>query len=520
MKRFILISVLLLNADLLLFAQTADNKWNLGFSAGTTQYSGDIANGLLDFNTVTLQNNSVGSIHLTRYLTKNFDIAFMGSLGATGYYKGNQTFKQEIINFSGAFKYKVANQKLVEEKSIIRPYILAGLGMDRYKSKSGTPGGTPIDGFVLIGGGMNFMVSDKVAIFYQASYSYLFSDNRDNLVKGSLNDGYLIHSLGFNVNLGSAKDSDGDGVADKLDECAATPSKVKVNEKGCPLDGDGDGVADYQDKCPNTPGLAALAGCPDRDKDGVTDADDQCPDEAGLSALNGCPDTDSDGIIDSKDKCPNVKGILAFEGCPDTDNDGIQDSEDLCPTVAGIKLFKGCPDTDNDGIQDSEDLCPNMRGPVTTKGCPDTDLDGVHDGIDRCPTIAGVAENQGCPAIKPDVTQLFKKALQGIQFEPGKAIIKKSSNVILNAVVKVLDENPTYNLSIAGHTDDVGDDEKNMTLSKDRADAVAKYMIIKGISPERLTTFGYGETRPVDSNKTAAGRTRNRRVELNVEFKK
>lgn len=516
-KTFTFILLLLLIAGA--WAQNQDKKWNLGISAGTTQYAGDLSNDLLDFNSDALDNNSVVSLNVSRYLTPYLDLYAMGSFGAIGHY-GSPSFKQEIINFNASLKYNIANVKLTQEKSPLRPYVLFGAGFDRYKNKIGVTGGsTPFDGLLHGGAGVNLFVSDNVALFFQVTGSYVFSDNRDNLTEGDFNDGYVIHSLGINFNLGKAKDSDGDGISDKLDACAGTPAGVKTDENGCPLDSDKDGIADYQDKCPQIAGMSGVGGCPDKDKDGVADGDDQCPDVAGLPTLAGCPDTDGDGITDAKDKCPNVKGILAFEGCPDTDNDGIQDNDDLCPTVAGVKLFKGCPDTDNDGIQDSEDLCPDKKGPSTTKGCPDTDLDGVHDGIDRCPTIAGVGENQGCPAVKADITQLFQKALQGIQFEPGKAIIKKTSNSILDGVVKVMVENPSYNLSISGHTDNVGDASKNLTLSKDRADAVAKYLIAKGVGPDRLTTFGYGSEKPVDTNKTAAGRTRNRRVELQVEFK-
>lgn len=288
-----------------------------------------------------------------------------------------------------------------------------------------------------------------------------------------------------------------------------------------------------------------MQGCPDSDKDGVSDNEDQCPNEPGIAQFKGCPDTDGDGIIDSKDKCPNVKGTPLFDGCPDRDGDGIRDEDDMCPDVKGVAQFKGCPDSDGDGIEDTKDMCPQLKGPEKTNGCPDTDNDGVHDGIDRCPTVAGspehfgcpdtdadgvyddldrcitipgVAANQGCPEIKKETKKLFEKALQGIQFETGKAIIKPVSFPILNAIVKVMKENPSYKLMVGGHTDDVGEDVMNMTLSQDRASSVANYLITHGVDPMRVTATGYGETLPVDTNKSDKGRTRNRRVEFNVEF--
>jgi outer membrane protein OmpA-like peptidoglycan-associated protein len=109
-------------------------------------------------------------------------------------------------------------------------------------------------------------------------------------------------------------------------------------------------------------------------------------------------------------------------------------------------------------------------------------------------------------------------ALRGINFETGKAIIKGTSFQILNDIVLIMQENPEYKLEINGHTDDVGNDAMNLKLSQDRADAVKKYLVDKGIDPSRMTAKGYGETMPVADNKTSDGRALNRRVEFKVVF--
>jgi hypothetical protein len=121
-------------------------------------------------------------------------------------------------------------------------------------------------------------------------------------------------------------------------------------------------------------------------------------------------------------------------GCPwpDADNDSIPDKDDKCPTASGLKANSGCPDTDNDGVHDGIDRCPTVAGSPEHFGCPDTDADGVYDDLDRCITIPGVAANQGCPEIKKETKKLFEKALQGIQFETGKAIIKPLSFLQIN----------------------------------------------------------------------------------------
>ena len=137
-----------------------------------------------------------------------------------------------------------------------------------------------------------------------------------------------------------------DGVSDRKDKCPNTPAGVAVDETGCPLDSDGDGVADYIDDCPTIAGITSMNGCPDSDKDGITDKNDACPDVAGIVSLKGCPDTDGDGIADKDDKCPDTKKGWKVDasGCPlDQDKDGVVDSEDDCPTVAGPKENKGCP---------------------------------------------------------------------------------------------------------------------------------------------------------------------------------
>ncbi len=153
----------------------------------------------------------------------------------------------------------------------------------------------------------------------------------------------------------------------------------------------------------------------------------------------------------------------------------------------------------------------------------DSDGDGVPDYLDKCPnTPKGAKVDEfGCEIVlelTKEVKTLFQKALQGIKFDTGKSTIKPVSFTILDAVVDVMKENPNYKLIIGGHTDNVGGEAMNMTLSKDRADAVSVYLIGKGISPERISSAGFGLTQPVDDNSTAAGRTRNRRVELSVEF--
>ncbi len=231
----------------------------------------------------------------------------------------------------------------------------------------------------------------------------------------------------------------------------------------------------------------------DRDKDGVVDSLDQCPDVPGIAALNGCPDRDGDGIADKDDKCPDVAGLAKYHGCPipDTDGDGINDEEDKCPNVAGVARYQGCP-------------------------VPDSDGDGVNDEEDKCPHEAGPASNFGCPVIDVKIVEKVNKAAQNIFFSTGSYKLLPKSFKSLKDVVQVMKDNPTYKISVDGYTDNTGNADKNLVLSENRAKSVKDYLVKNGVEEGRITSAGHGINDPVADNKTAAGRAKNRRVEMKL----
>jgi outer membrane protein OmpA-like peptidoglycan-associated protein len=280
---------------------------------------------------------------------------------------------------------------------------------------------------------------------------------------------------------------------------------------GCELDTDGDGVEDYRDKCPNTPEAAW-----------------------GKVDTLGCPlDTDGDGVPDYIDECPETPeaawGKVDEKGCPiDSDGDGVPDYLDACPDTPEAAYGKvdanGCPmDSDKDGVPDYLDQCPNTpeaaAGLVDSVGCPlDSDGDGVPDYIDQCPAVPGIEANKGCPEMKREVRQLLQKAMQGIEFETGKATIKKKSFPLLDKIAEIFIENSNYIIEVQGHTDDVGKAEVNKKISEKRAQAVMKYLEKKGVAAERMSAVGYGPDVPIADNRTKAGRQKNRRVEFKITF--
>lgn len=314
-------------------------------------------------------------------------------------------------------------------------------------------------------------------------------------------------------------DSDMDGIQDTEDDCPNTAGLAEF--RGCP-DTDGDGIPDKDDDCPEIAGLAVFKGCPDTDNDSIPDPKDDCPEIAGLPQFNGCPDTDGDGIMDSEDACPDAAGPIENNGCPDTDGDGLFDFLDDCPTVAGPRENKGCPwpDTDGDGILDKDDKCPYLKGPIANEGCPyqDTDNDGVLDKDDACPNTPGPVENKGCPVIEQEVQEIINTAFENLEFETGKDIIKQSSIPSLTELAEVLKKKDTWKLQISGHTDNVGNDQSNMILSKKRSEAVKAFMVSQGIDAGRLNALYFGETMPIATNETPEGRQKNRRVEMTIIF--
>lgn len=266
-------------------------------------------------------------------------------------------------------------------------------------------------------------------------------------------------------------------------------------------------------------GVIFKMGGKDTDGDGVYDKQDACPDVFGLAEFAGCPDTDGDGIIDSADACPNEAGLAEFNGCPDSDGDGIADKDDACPNEKGTKANKGCPDADGDGVVDKDDKCPEVAGPAENNGCPwpDSDGDGVVDKDDKCPVVPGPASNAGCPVQLTEAhAETLKELARTVYFDTGKSTFKDETAGRLDMAYSIIAEYPNSKFHIEGHTDSTGSDAINEKISKSRAAAVRDYLISKGVNADNLTSEGYGESMPVDTNKTRAGRAVNRRVEIKL----
>lgn len=163
-----------------------------------------------------------------------------------------------------------------------------------------------------------------------------------------------------------------------------------------------------------------------------------------------------------------------------------------------------------------------------TIGCPGRELLGTPCPVPPPPAPVAAAPEPAAPIVAaPEPAPLAPVAkpvpvatlvLEGVTFEFDKAVIRPQYYPILDQNIVALKEWGDVDVEVAGHTCSIGTEEYNLGLSQRRAEAVRNYLVSKGVSADRLTVRGYGESRPAVSNATREGRAQNRRVEL-VRYK-
>ena len=274
---------------LLVNAQTEDSKVALGLNFVRNEYNGDYGNGIFNFNQPWYIG---GGLSLSTYLNHSFDLGAQGSYGNYGYKETTANkFEGAKLDLSLFTHYKLNNGYIFKKESKLSPFLSLGVGLATYfTNNSATPYPTIItkgNDFILpVGAGLKYQFTRSFAIQYQYLYTFTNADNHDEN-RGSNyfgskshpkyksgDDTFGEHLFSLVFSFGKPRDTDKDGIADKLDKCPDTPLNVKVDKVGCPLDTDGDGVPDYLDKCPVTPtGVKVdVNGCPfDKDGDGVPD---------------------------------------------------------------------------------------------------------------------------------------------------------------------------------------------------------------------------------------------------------
>lgn len=318
-------------------------------------------------------------------------------------------------------------------------YTTVGYGLMAYSPKGFTQNGALVydwsskagdsrtkkyvhQGYIPVGLGAKFKLSDRVALDLGYTMKFIDADNFDGIyAKYPSNDKFSYTHAGLEFSLGSKSKPDlnwtnpvavmydelkDNSLRQEVEALKTRVSNVEQSVEDLKKDSDGDGVADYLDKCPNTPAGAKVDGA-------------------------GCElDTDGDGIPDWKDKCPTEKGTAALNGCPEVDNSNLL------------------------------------------------------------------------------------KDVSNIQFEFNSSVLKTSSYPTLDKVSSLMRSNANLMVELDGNASAEGTEAYNMQLSIDRANAVKTYLVNSGVDAKRIEVKGFGETRPIASNATEAGRILNRRVEF------
>jgi outer membrane protein OmpA-like peptidoglycan-associated protein len=428
-----------------------------------------------------LQNKAGVGARLGFFIVRNLEIEAQGHWVPTRSTSltNPSRFDQKVDNFGG--------RALLEYNIQARPVafiIGAGYGYNSFSGNAvdGATGETSESGPAGLVG-IRFGVGGVVQARVDGTYDYYSSPA--SALSGADDDGNWGLQAGISLVFPKEKprDSDGDGVPDKLDQCPATPAGTVVDDKGCPvpLDDDKDGVVNERDQCPNTP-----AG--------------ETVDAVGCSASQ--KDDDRDRVNNALDKCPNTPAGVPVDasGCPqDDDKDGVTNPADKCPnTPAGATVDgNGCSpdqlDDDGDGVPNSRDKCPS------TKAGDKVDAVGCRLLFDESgfKIIGGVTFATGS-------TRLSTNA---------KTILRKEAESINTALPYV---SPDLILEVQGHTDNTGSLATNNRLSEARAKAVMDYLATQGVPATRMRAQGFGPSEPIADNKTRDGREKNRRVVLKV----
>lgn len=203
--------------------------------------------------------------------------------------------------------------------------------------------------------------------------------------------------------------------------------------------------------------------------------------------------------ISYRPKSRTERGLAPLAKDIDTDNDGIVDSKDQCKTRP----------EDKDGYKD-DDGCPDI----------DDDLDGVLDVADKCrrqpETYNGYKDDDGCPDTLPDDLSAITGVLENVVFHPASTRLYHRARRPLRKLAAVLKKYPNVRIILIGHTDNKGDADAKLLLSKTRAEVVRKLLVAMGIDGSRITTVGRGGAQPLFDNETRRNRFKNNRIELKL----
>jgi len=444
---------------------------------------------------------------LRYYPTPGFGFEAGAGMGTLEAKKDSQFFTSTIYPFDARFI-------LQPIKGRFTPFLFAGAGLLSFNPKDSLNRPLPhnargdykkITTYFPIGIGGQLSLSKNTTFGISYTYNITSTKYIDD-IKSKNKDAFWSITLNLFAYLRAENpDLDGDGLLNVEEKQIGTDplnpdtdgDKLRDGEevhtyKTDPLnkDTDGDGLTDGEEVLTyHTNPLVK-----DTDGDGLDDG------EEVLKYLTDPlkPDTDGDGLSDGDE-------VLKYHTNPlkiDTDGDGLGDGDEvLTYKTDPLKL-----DTDGDGLNDGDELRKYKTDPLKQ----DTDNGGMPDGKEIQLNLNPLDPSDDVPIIKVGERII----LEGVNFETAKTTLLPEAKTILDQVAASLLENPTIEVAIHGHTDNVGGAKYNMQLSLGRAEAVKAYLVSKGVAANRITTKGYGFTKPIADNSTPEGRAKNRRIEF------
>ena len=447
----------------------------------------------------------------TRSLEVNLNLGY-------GIYTGKAYFDNLDENY-GEYKTTIIPVKLTFRITpwdipSWNPYFYVGGGLMSYDLTTlplDIPGDNNIKaagwtGLLPVGMGAEFPLSDN--ILFDLSIGGGFTTGFD--IEGYSNSSDATWESYFNIGLGLTmitESCESDRDDDKLGRC----EEEKLGSDPRNPDTDNDGLND---------GEEVLNWFTDPTKSDTDD--DRLNDYNEIMELTTNPllsDTDEDGLTDGDEVLVYKTNPLK----PDTDNDDLSDSSE----VSKYQTNPLKSDTDGDGLSDGAEVNNYQTDPKNL----DSDLDGLSDGEEIIKYETDPLDRDTDDGSVDDFTEVRRQSnpldpsddiiklnvpivLEGITFATGKAEIEPESEIVLRGALETLQEYPDMFVEISGHTDNVGSESNNKTLSQKRAEAVRFWLINNGIAPDRILAKGYGEDFPRVPNDTEENRRMNRRIEF------
>jgi outer membrane protein OmpA-like peptidoglycan-associated protein len=396
----------------------------------------------------------------------------------------------------------------------ISPVVFAGMGILFFDPKNSDGNAlshnqrgdySHLTSYFPVGAGLQTSLSRRTMVSLTGTYNYVASRYLDDIKTNSRDAFWNVTFNVFALLSEENPDLDGDGLLNTEEKQIGTdPLNPDTDGDGLkdgdevhryhtnPLlkDTDGDGLSDYDEifKYQTNPLNR------DTDGDTLTDGDEVLKYKTDPLQM----DTDNDGLADGDE-------VLRYTTDPlriDTDNDKLSDGDE-------VSKYHTDPlkrDTDGDGLSDGDEILKYHTDPLKA----DTDGGGMPDGKEIQMGLNPLDPSDDIPVIKVGERII----LEGVNFETAKTTLLNESKSILDQVAASLIANPEVEVAIHGHTDNVGGARYNMQLSIGRAESVKNYLTSKGIDPRRITTKGYGFTKPIADNASAEGRAKNRRIEF------